>query len=357
MLTSAERTQVVDAFAMAIAVQEHRQLIGVVFSTEAPQILLSLPTGSSTPQTLATLVVETCLASRWATDPALLALLLDYLVTARGIGALAVVLQRVRDRVDPNPSEYGSTWLIGRRPFFDRRTLRERVQRLIEDNGRPILRVSPVPDSFGRTYSRYFLEHLEDRATGAVRVVAVELGAGTGPSYRIDDLLDTVASQLGVADPLPPRVSSDHSRTAARWLLKQLMSRPGRWLLVLDGFGDKGLHPEVRETIEALAASVPSGQYRLRIRLVLLDYPYALPGTTPSDILEDALTPAAQIGASDIGQCLADWDADRKRLGREGMSAGDLVKLATGLLESVPAAGRERLEALNAELSKLRELE
>jgi hypothetical protein len=358
VLTSAERTQVEDAFATAIAMQDQaRQLISVIFRAESPQILLALPTSSSTPRDLAAFVVETCLVSRWASTPALMDLLLDYLITARGIGALAVVQQRVRDQIDPNPSEYGSTWLIGQRPFFDRRTLRERVQRLIEDNGRPILRVSPAPDSFGRTYSRYFLEHLEDRSTGAVHVVAVELGAGTGPSYQIDDLLDTVASQLGVADPLPQRVSSDHPRTAARWLLKHLMSRPGRWLLVLDGFGDRGLHPEVRQTIEALAAAVPSGQYRLRIRLVLLDYPHPLPGTTPADILEDALSPAAQIGVADVGPCLADWDAERKQQGRDGLSAGDLVKLATGLLESVPASGRVRLEALNAELSKLRELE
>ena len=60
---------------------------------------------------------------------------------------------------------------------------------------------------------------------------------------------------------------------------------------------------------------------------------------------------------ADVGPCLADWDADRRRLGLDGMSAGDLVKLAAGLLESVPPAGRVRLEALNAGLSKLRELE
>lgn len=66
-----------------------------------------------------------------------------------------------------------------------------------EDNGRPILRVSAVADSFGRSYSRYFLEHLEDHLPGTVHVLFADLSPGTGPSYQIIDLLETVGAQLG----------------------------------------------------------------------------------------------------------------------------------------------------------------
>jgi hypothetical protein len=354
VLTRDERDQVEEAFAIALAGQLNpRSLVQVIFKAEAAPILLGLPQGLDGARDMASFVVETCLMSRWTRDPALLDLLLDYLVRSRGIGALQVVLVRVRQRVDPNPSLYDSTWLIGQRPFFDRQDLRQRVQRLIEDNGRPILHVSAVRGSFGRTYSRYFLEHLEDRSPGTVHVLAVELSAGTGPSYQVADLLETVGSQLGVEAPIPPRADSSYPMAAARWMLKHIMSRPGRWLIVLDGFGQKELNQEVRETIEALAVMVPSGQYRRRVRLVLLDYRHQLPGITPADVLKEVLKPATKVAPADLTPCLVDWDAERKRQGIEGLAGGELDKLANGMLEQAPKTGKKRLETLNAALSKL----
>jgi len=131
------------------------------------------------------------------------------------------------------------------------------------------------------------------------------------------------------------------------------MGRPGRWLMVLDGFGQKGLNDEVRQTIEALAAMVPSGQYRIRVRLVLLDYPRELPRVTLADVLEEDLKPAAKVTLADLTPCLAEWDAERKRQGVTGLADGELAKLAAGILRRAPSSGRGRLETLNAELSKL----
>jgi hypothetical protein len=136
-------------------------------------------------------------------------------------------------------------------------------------------------------------------------------------------------------------------------MLKHIVSRPGRWLIVLDGFGQKGLNQEVRETIEALAVMVPSGQYRPRVRLVLLDYPHQLPGITPADVLKEVLKSAATVARADLTPCLVDWDAERRRQGTEGLAEGELVKLANGMLEQAPRTGKKRLETLNAALSKL----
>jgi hypothetical protein len=353
VLTTDERDQVEVEFATALAGQLNpRSLVEVVFKAEANPILLDLPPLAGA-RDIASFVIDACLMSRWTRNPALLDLLLEYLVTSRGIGALQVVLVRVREQVDPNPSVYDSTWVLGKRPFFGRRDLRKRVQRLIEENGRPILRVSAVPESFGRTYSRYFLEHLEDCLPGTVHVLFVALSAGTGPSYQVADLLETVGSQLGVQERIAERTDSSYPNAAARWMLRHIMSRPGRWLIVFDGFGQMGLNAEVRETIEALAAMVPSGQYRFHVRLVLLDYPHQLPGITPADVFEEILKPTARVARADLTPCLVDWDAERKRRGIQGFADGELVKVANGILRKAPKTGKERLEMLNAELSKL----
>jgi hypothetical protein len=357
VLTRDEREQVELAFATALAGQMNpKALVEVVFKAEANAILLDLPPAVGAKE-IASFVVEACLVSRWTRDPALLDLLVDYLVMSRGIGALQVVLLRVRQHIDPNPSVYDSTWVIGQRPFFDRGDLRPHVQRLVEQNDRPILLVSAVPESFGRTYSRYFFEHLEDRSPGTFHVLAAELSAGTGPSYQVADLLETIGAQLGVQEPIPQRADSSYPKAAARWMLKHIMGQPGRWLILLDGFGQNGLNPEVRETIEALAVMVPFGQHRRRVRLVLLDYPNPLPGITPADVLEEVLKPAAEVAQTDLTPCLVDWDAERKRKKLEGLADGQLVKLVKGMLERAPATGRERLETLNAALSKLNAIE
>jgi hypothetical protein len=353
VLTRDERRQVEEAFATALAGQMNpNSLVQVVFMAKASPILLDLPGGLGARE-LASFVVDACLVSRWTHDPTLLDLLLDYLITSRGVGALQPVLLRVREGVDPNPSVYGSTWVIGRRPFFDRGDLRLRVQAMVEENDRPILLVSAVPESFGRSYSRYFFEHVEDRSPSAFHVLAAGLSAGTGPSYQVADLLETVGGQLGVAEQIPPRADSSYPKAAARWTLRHIMRQPGLWLVLLDGFGQDGLNSEVREMIEEFAALIPTGQYRRRVRLVLLDYPHPLPGITPADVLEEILKPAAEVDQADLRDCLLDWDAERRRRGMEGLADGELGRLVAGMLERAPAAGKERLEMLNTALSKL----
>lgn len=356
MLIAEERDRIERAFASALASQlAPASVITVVFGNHAPAMMTKFPASANYAE-LAAIVVSECIASRWACDPALLDSLLEYLVTNKGRGELHPVLLRVRQKVDPNPSMYDATWLGGR-PFFDRTDLRHRVKHLIERNERPILLISAGPATFGRSYSRYFLQYLEDTEPKTVHVVVAELSPGTGPSYQVEDLLGVVSAQLGVADPLPLRAGSDYPATAARWMLHKVMGRAGRWLFVLDGFGQNELNPEVRQTIQALAAAVPTGQYRLRARLVLIDYPHPLPNITPADVLEEKLHPPDRIDEAELTPCLVDWDAARVSAGRRRLAHGEIAKLAAGMAMRAPAAGRERLEALNAGLSDLLDLE
>ncbi len=355
MLTNSERAQIEEEFASWLAEQANpRSLVMVIFKSEADRILTPIPSGAPATE-IAHWAVDSCLLSRWTLTPSLLEMLLKRLIDNRGVGALDAVLSRVTAGIDPNQSVYDEAWL-GQHPFFDRRDFRRRVQCLTENNDWAILRVVAAAESFGRTYSRYFLQHLEDRLPAACRVVSVELSVGTGPSYQVLDLLEDVAAQLGAEDPIPSRMGSSYPSLAALWMLKQMMKRSGRWVVLLDGFGQKELNSEVRETIGELAAKVPIGQYRRRIRLVLLDYPQPLPRVGSGDMLQEILPSAAEIVQADLEPCLEAWNAERKQQGKD-MTAEDLAKLANGMLKQAPQAGKERLEMLNTELSKLRQLE
>ena len=353
MLTRDERTHVEDVFATALAEELNpRTVVTTVFAADADPILLNLPITLTRASEIAAFVVASCLDSGWTKTPALLELLLDYLIQRRGIGDLAPALTRVKAKIDPNPSLYDVAWMSGQRPFFDRTDFRQRAKALVGENGRPILRITSAPDSSGRTYGTRFLEHLSDVLPDNVRVVSIELTAKTGPSYRPEDLASVIATQLELGNISPARSSSDYPATAALWILGKLMERPGRWVVVLDGFGQE-LQDETRLTIEALAAMVPTGQYRRRVRLVLVDYHPELPAVTLADTLEESLAPVTAITASHVQACLDELNAFRQREGREILGPAEVVAVAAGLLALAPATGKERLIALNEKLIRL----
>jgi hypothetical protein len=216
--------------------RDAKSLIRMIFGPEATPILRCAT--STLSDEIAELTVNACLKSRWELNPSLLEMLLDDLVNKRG-AAFNDILKRVREHIDPNPSLYEETWLTGRHPFIDRREFRKHLQSLVDDDTRPVLRVSSVADSFGQTYSLLFLRHLKSRLPRTVKMISVELSEGTGPSYQVSDLLDEVRSQLGVNEDIPPRTTSAYHIEAARWVLRHLMADPGQsqWWLVLDGFG------------------------------------------------------------------------------------------------------------------------
>ena len=357
MLTYAERREVEEAFAEALTSAANPQtLIGTVFLNEARPILLDLRFGG-TPRDIAAFTLTACLLSRWAREPALLEMLLVYLIEQRGHGDFSRILNRVKqgEAADPNASVYDSTWLLGNSdPFFDRHELRNHIRLLVEGGGgQRILHVPSDGQGFGRTYSRRFFEHLEERSPKVVHVLAAGLSPRLGPSYRVEDLLDELNSQFKTENRLPERTGSSYPTSAALWLLKQMMINDGLWLVVLDGFGQRPLDGEVVGTIEELARRVPTAQYRHRVRLVLLDYPHSLDGVSPVDMIKETLPPASGICRADLLPCLEAWDGLRRKNGRTGAAAGQLHQLADGMLGKAPREGKNRLEALHDELVKL----
>ena len=280
--------------------------------------------------------------------------LLEYLIDREGIGELDPILIRVRQRIDPNPSIYDSHWLLSdSRPFFDRHELRGLVRLLIEEDGWPILRVRAGQESFGRSYTSRFFQHLERRSPTRLRVLTAAISRGAGPSYQVEDLLDELGAQFSNGEHTPERTGSFYPTQAARWLLRQMNRNDGFWLIVLDGFGQRPINEEVQLTVEDLAFRIPDGQHRQRIRLVLLDYRHPLPNVDPADILEETLRPAASICRADLLPCLETWDGLRRKKGLKGVAPDGLAALADDIIGQAPAAGKVRLETLNAKLTDL----
>jgi hypothetical protein len=354
MITTEERRDVQDELEVVLAGQmDQRAFLTTIFGAESTDLLRVLPTTLRTADQYATFAIDYCLASRWSLSPSLMDLLLDYLIQRKGIGRLGVLLERVRRQEDPNGNPYDALWLVTELPFFDRTVLRGHIRSLIEGNARAVLKVTPQPDSYGRTYSRKFLEHLEDVFPDDTHVLYEPLAPGTAPSYHAQDLATSFAAQLGVTESFAADTTSSVSKAVALRLLGHVMSRSGRWIIVLDGFGQSGLQQEVRETIEAIAGLIPTGQYRRRVRLVLLDYPHALPNVSSADVLEEVLSSADSLTRADLEPCIVEWDAKRREAGCKGIPPREIFKLAEGMIQRAPATGKARLESFNDDLSKL----
>lgn len=354
MLTKDEYVTVQGALARTLASRyDPKSLIQVIFLTEADSILLGIPMAATAPD-IAAFTLSACLRSRWTRDPSMLESLLDYLVDRAGFGVFGPILVRVRQRIDPNPSVYDSCWLLGdSRPFFDRHQLRGHIRVLIEENSQPILRVRAGENSFGRSYTGKFFEHLAACPGTGIHVATAEVGRSAGPSYQVEDLLGDLGTHLRRSDPLPDRAGSSYPATATRWLLRQMMNNDGLWLVMLDGFGQRPLNDEVRETVEEFARRVTIGEHRQRIRVALVDYPHPLPNISLADILDEELSPAAAIHRADLLPCLAAWEGLRRKKGLPGVAATELARLADEMIGQAPAQGKVRLETLNAQLTAL----
>jgi hypothetical protein len=365
VLTRDERARVQEALATVLASHpDARALLKVIFLTQANSILLAIPV-AATPLDIASFTVTECLLDRWKSRPSLLEMLIDHLVSTQLKDGLNGLLDRVRAGIDPNPTPYDAAWLLNHsRPFFSRPDLRGQARELIEQNGQPILVVTsgePAGEivggsakrGFGLSYTGKFFEHLEDCSPADLHVLPATISAGSGPTYRIEDLLEELSAQFARSDPPPNRIGSSYPDAVARWLLRQMMQNDGLWLVLLDGFGQRPLNEEVRLAVEALAQRVTVGQFRRRIRLVLLGYPHPLPQVDSVEILNEELPPATDVRPADLRPCLIAWDDLRRSKGLPGAAPTVLEGLACELVEQAPPTGRARLQHLNAELTKL----
>jgi hypothetical protein len=356
VLLPAERDEVLaDVTAIFSAHEYPRRLVDTIFNLAAPPILDELPLNLTTGAEYASWIVRYCLASRWQQTPALLDLLLAYLIGPKLIVRLQPVLDRVRTKTDPNPPPYLANWVGEAKPFFGRPDLRKRVQALLEKDDRPIFRIASPPDTYGRSYSREYFQYLNAKPPSEARMLVAVVSAGNGPSQVIADLAEDLVGQLGVTDPLPTPSSSDAAKEAARWILRHIASKPNVSVIVLDGYGQPDLNEEVRKTIDAVAQMVTVGQWRLKARLVLLDYPDTLP-VSSGDILEEQLPAVVALTTAQLEPCIRELDQRQRADGLQGIAADAIPGLVARMFAEAPTTGKPRLEALNRALTELAEV-
>ena len=151
-------------------------------------------------------------------------MLLEYLVESQGRGGFQPLVQRVGLKNDPNGVLYAKTWVRGERfPFFDRVDLRDSVKTLVETDDFAILKVGCEPETYGRSYTRLFLEHVQDSGPGNVNILTDGIPPGLGASYQVEDLLDSVSSssrsrrRFRPGTPAPTQRLQPAGSSAASW--------------------------------------------------------------------------------------------------------------------------------------------
>lgn len=349
MLTPDERNLVeIELGDLLAEYSDVKVFIAVAFPNREKPLLRELPLGLNRPGDYSAYILDHCLRSRWESDPSMMELLLARLV-GRGKVNLSPLLDRVRLHVDPNPDVYAARWVLGRQPFFARSDLRKHVQQLIAKNERPVLRVNG-PEGSGRSYTAKFLEYLMDQAGEHLHVIYAEVPEGMGPSYEVEELAGSLAAPMGL-DGIPARSTSSYAGALSRWILSHAMKQPGKWIFVIERAAQPFLKPEVTQFIHLFAKAACTGEYRKKIRLVLVDYVQTIPGILPADTMEEAIPPAeASASRTEIINCLLAHNAVMQSNGGVAIEEKGLPTIAENILGTAPPTGKQRLQHVYDEL-------
>ncbi len=358
MLEQTESQRVIEALANHLANEGNvREMIRLTFSPNHKPLLLELPTDMNAPADQALLIVNQCLVSGWSLVPSLLELLLIRLVDRAGEGWLAPIRDRVHDKIDPNVALFSTCWVVANQPFFDRSEIRKAAKNLLANNQRPILRVNG-PDKSGKSYTAEYLSYVLQKARPDVYVAVAKLPKGSGPSYEVTELAEQLTLPMPENGPTPARTTASYSTALCRWIIKTAGKKPGMWVLILDGFGQKLVRSEVTELVQKLAQQILEPEISKRMRLVLLDYDLPLgdlESTWKAKTVDDAAPDPSSIKSEHLVECL---NAHNERMRREGrvnkvIAPGEIARLADDLLARAPADKTLRLKALYDELFRV----
>jgi hypothetical protein len=341
MLTTDERIQVIDELSdYAAPPNSIGVLVRSVFSIPADRTELGqLPLDLVTVTDQASWLVDACLSSRWRRSPSLLELLLTRLVNTAGKGALAPLLTRVQQKIDPNPDPFATFWVLAQQPFLSRPQLRNAARDLIDGVNQPILRVNG-PGKSGKTYTTQLFSFVMAEARPDLHVVPVELADGTGPTYKVEELAESLTLTMESTDPLPQRSTSSYPKALARWLVRNVNRNPGLWIFVLDGFGQKNVQDEVIEFINLLAQYVFSPEFSRKMRLVLLHFDKDLIGNWRAWTADDGPLPLNGVTANDLIDCINAFNAlmQAQNQPQRMIEASEIPVLANAMLANAQTA-------------------
>jgi hypothetical protein len=351
MLTPDERRTVIEVLqAQLIGVGDQRAFLADVVFVQYRAIFPGPYLDAHGPDAWAKAAVQACLNARWVPDPSLMEVMLDHLVTT-GAGSLAPVLQRVRQKVDPNPSPANTQWTYQNRPFFDRRGLRDAVQHVIGVNEAPVLVIRAPGGAWGRSWTLTLVDHLVHALGDGTRTARAILSRGSGPAYTVPDLGRSLLSSSGLGELPPADGTAAYTTTMLQTILGRMQERGTPWVLALDGFDQPDLNDDVVEAVGILGDLIANQGFRDSVRLVLAGWTGPLPNVAGSDVVYEDLGPASAVSAADLEPALLAIAQVRAAAGKFAPPPQDLPRIAAAMLAGVPADGKERLSGLHAALA------
>ena len=367
MLTLVEQEQVQDALTDVLAGGDVRVFIPTTFKSRGQEMLRLLPANLALAADQAQFILSYCLDSGWPPAPApgapAVSSLLEVLLRTLVAGGAAAIIP-LRDRVqqgpasDPNGQIANALWVREIMPFFSRGLLRPILRRILANDSQPILRIVGPEDS-GKTYTKELIDHVCAATRRDLHVVVAEVPEGLGPSYLPKDLAETLLAPTNtdLAKLVGDGSTSNPAAAIGRRMLNAAIQSPGRWIWVLDGFNQRDLHPQTRELLQGLAKEIAgAGEYRKRIRLVLIDYTVPLPSVHAGTILDETVPDAATVTDDHIAACLTAHYEDLSARGtpKGQVTAAEMQLAAQGLLAEAATKAEPRLQVLNTMLTQLR---
>lgn len=151
--------------------------------------------------------------------------------------------------------------LLGEDAFVDRSKLREKL-RTFTNPSRYTTRVLIIrgDEPCGKSYSWNFLRHLSTASTAGAKAVHVRLASLAVPDLTPRQLFEYLFLTLDLSLSALPPMLDDPQRARVEPLVGAFMGQirklRERYWLVIDDINDRGITPEIRETVFAIAANV-----------------------------------------------------------------------------------------------------
>src|ERR1700675_2244285 len=355
MLSKQDHAAILSGLAEILSgVDSIRIFVQTTFTTNAKQILLSLPTNLNRPEDEAAYLLACCLDSEWSLNPSLMEQLLSQLVD-EGKAEFAGLRDRVRRREPPPDDPFMRQWINVTMPCFDRQLLRDRLRPLLRCGDQPILRING-PEGSGKSYSREFFDHLAEEVRRDLHIVYVPLEREMGPSFPVEELAEALVAPTKISiNERPQRSTSYYPRTLSRWVLNSAIQTPGMWIYVLDGFDQRDVLPETRDLVQLLAQEISAGEFRKHFRMILIDYRASVRNVLEARILSEEIPDPPLITEDHLLDCLVAHYTEHPPTDGLCADKDELRKVAQALLAQAPASGRARLHTLYTKLSELRQ--
>ena len=270
--------------------------------------------------------------------------LLDQAVLAvPGLGPLIAALDTTDEVLAATPpaARYGLRMLRpGNRPFINRVSLRERLQRLIEEDY-PVL-VVRGPERTGKSFSYQLLEQV---LPDDIRLVWVDFSS-SGAGRSAGDLADLLYSRFALDRPAAAGRRTTGIRRAIELVhhFSAMYNRmeSGRTILFVDGLNRVDLSRDTLAFVSQLIADVSRGQLK-DVQLVLAGYAEQFDAQYSALVLVEDVVPLTPTDLQTFFEACA-ADAGRS------MTSTEISEILAEVLDGAPTidelAVRTRTEAL-----------